>query len=84
MPDKAELREQLTDAFEGAAYPVTSPMDLIPALPNGPATAFESGEFEMTAMELNNEFSSKAQFPYQNAENLVEDILEALEDEGHV
>ena len=84
MATEDDLREQMTGAFEDAAYPVTSPMDLIPALPEGPATSFESGDFSMTAMELNNEFSGEAQFPYQDVDSLVEDILAALESDGHI
>ena len=53
MVDKEDLRQQFTEAFEGADYPVNSPMDLVPALPQGPGTTFESGDFSMTAMELN-------------------------------
>jgi len=33
MTDEAELREQLIDAFENADYPVSGPMELVPALP---------------------------------------------------
>ena len=50
MVDKAELREQFTEAFQDADYPISSPMDLVPALPSGPSTKFESGDFSMTAM----------------------------------
>jgi len=42
MADKDDLKEQMIDAFEGADYPISSPMDLVPALPNGPGTKFES------------------------------------------
>ena len=38
MVDRDELREQMMDAFEGADYPINSPMDLVPALPQGPGT----------------------------------------------
>ena len=83
MVDEAELREQLTEAFEGAEYPVSSPMDLVPALPNGPGTTFESGDFSMTVMELNAELSG-GEFPYDSVDALVEDILEELRSEGHL
>lgn len=53
-PDVEEVRQQLEDAFEGADYPVSTPMDLLPALPNGPATTFESGDWSMTVMDLQN------------------------------
>ena len=84
MVDTDELREQFTEAFEDAAYPVTSPMDLLPSLPDGPATTFESGDFSMTAMELNNEVSGAVNFPFQDVDSLVDALIEGLEDEGHI
>ncbi len=84
MADEDELREQLTDAFSGADYPVNSPMDLVPALPEGPETTFSSGDFEMTAMELNTQASGAANFPYDSVEELVDEIIEGLYDEGYL
>ncbi len=83
MVDRAELREQMIDAFEGAEYPISSPMDLVPALPDGPGTSFESGEFSMTAMELNAELSG-GEFPYESVDAFVDDVLAELEAEGHI
>lgn len=78
MADEAELREQMIDAFEGAEYPVSSPMDLLPALPNGPSTTFESDDFSMTAMELN--AKRDGEFPYESPEAFVDDIVAQLEE----
>jgi hypothetical protein len=78
MVDRDELRQQMIDAFGGADYPIASPMDLVPALPNGPSTTFESGEFSMTAMELNTKLSG-GDFPYDSAEAFVDDIVAELE-----
>ncbi|WP_338728970.1 MTH865 family protein [Haladaptatus sp. DJG-WS-42] len=83
MADKAELRQQMIDAFEGANYPISSPMDLVPALPNGPATKFESGDFSMTAMELNTKISG-GDFPYDSPEAFVDDILGKLEANDYI
>ncbi|SNZ04713.1 hypothetical protein SAMN06269185_0653 [Natronoarchaeum philippinense] len=83
MADKAELREQMIDAFEGADYPISSPMDLVPALPNGPGTRFESGDFSMTAMELNTKLSG-GDFPYDSADAFVDDVLDQLEENDHL
>ncbi|MFD1565770.1 MTH865 family protein [Haloarchaeobius amylolyticus] len=77
MADEAELREQMIDAFEDADYPVSSPMDLVPALPDGPGTKFESGDFSMTAMELNTK-TTGGDFPYDDVESLVDDLLREL------
>jgi hypothetical protein len=84
MVDKEDLREQFVEAFEGADFPVNSPMDLVPALPNGPGTTFESGDFSMTAMELNTKGGGNQEFPYENVDNLVDDIMEGLEDQGYL
>ena len=85
MVDRDDLRQQFVEAFEGADYPVTSPMDLVPALPDGPATTFESGDFSMTAMELNGQFSGgDVDFPYESVDELVDELMDGLEDEGLV
>ena len=75
---EAELRAQMLDAFEGADYPVDNQMKLVPALPNGPATKFESGDVSFTAMELAAKLGSDQEFPYDSAEELVDDIIEGL------
>lgn len=83
MADKDELREQMTDAFSGADYPINSPMDLVPALPGGPSTKFESGDFSMTAMELNTKLGG-GDFPYETPEAFVDDVLEKLEEQDEI
>ena len=77
MVDKAELREQFTEAFQDADYPISSPMDLVPALPGGPSTKFESGDFSMTAMELNTKLDGE--FPYESVDDFVDDVMASLE-----
>ncbi len=83
MADEAELRDQMTEAFEGADYPISSPMDLVPALPNGPGTKFESGDFSMTAMEMNTKLSS-GDFPYETVDAFVDDVIEDLKEQGEI
>ena len=84
MVDRDQLREQLVDAFEGAAYPVTTPMDLLPALPEGPATTFESDDFSMTAAELNSAISTDVEFPFRDAEALADAAIRRLDEAGHL
>ncbi|MFC6973735.1 MTH865 family protein [Halomicroarcula sp. GCM10025709] len=79
MADKADLREQFTEAFQDADYPISSPMDLVPALPAGPSTKFESGDFSMTAMELNTKLDGE--FPYDSVDDFVDDVMASLEDQ---
>ena len=81
--DKDDLREQFIDAFEGADYPISSPMDLVPGLPNGPSTRFESGDFSVTAMELNTKLPG-GDFPYDDVESFVDHVMRQLEEEGHI
>jgi hypothetical protein len=79
MADKeAEFREQFHDAFEGADYPVSNPMDLVPALPDGPGTRFEAGDTSFTAMELATKMSDTQDFPYDDVDTLVDDLVEGL------
>lgn len=75
-----ELREQFTRAFEGADYPVTNQMDLVPALPDGIGTRFEAGDFSMTAMELGTKLADVQNFPYDDVDALVDDLLAGLTD----
>ena len=79
MVDKADLREQFTEAFQDADYPISSPMDLVPALPSGPSTKFESGDFSMTAMELNAKLDGE--FPYETVDDFVDEVMSSLEDQ---
>lgn len=81
--DREELRQQFIDAFEGADYPISSPMDLVPALPDGPSTKFESGDFEMTAMELNTKLGG-GDFPYESVDAFVDDVMAQLEEQGYI
>jgi len=83
MADETDLREQMIEAFEGADYPISSPMDLVPALPDGPSTSFESGDFSMTAMELNTKLPG-GDFPYDDVEAFVDDVIEQLKDEDYI
>ena len=79
---EAELREQFTEAFEGADYPVSNQMDLVPALPNGPGTRFEAGDVSFTAMELAAKLGDHQDFPYDDVETMVDDVIAGLKTEG--
>ena len=84
MTTPEELRREFVAAFEDADYPVTGQMDLVPALPNGPRTSFGSGDLEFSVMELASKLGSHADFPYDDVESLVDDIMAALRDEGEL
>jgi len=80
----AELRAQFRTAFESADFPVTDQMDLVPALPNGPGTRFEAGDgaVSISAMELAAKLDGHQDFPYDSVDELVDDVMAALEAEG--
>lgn len=82
MADRADLRQQLHDTFESADYPVSDQMDLVPALPDGPATRFESDDTSFTAMEMSAKLDSHQEFPYEDVDTLVDDVMDGLEKEG--
>ena len=79
---EADLRQQFTDAFEGAEFPVANQMDLVPTLPDGPRTTFTAGDRTLSAMELATTIGGHQDFPYENVEALVDDIIKALKTEG--
>jgi hypothetical protein len=78
---EAELREQFTEAFGDAEFPVTSQMDLVPALPNGPGTTFTAGDRTLSAMELASKLGGHQEFPYEDIESLVDDVIAGLKAE---
>jgi hypothetical protein len=79
---EAELREQFTEAFEGADYPVSNQMDLVPALPSGPGTTFEAGDVSLTAMEMAAKLGDEQEFPYDDVETLVDDVIDGLQSQN--
>ena len=79
---EAELRRQFTDAFSDAEFPVTSQMDLLPTLPDGPRTTFTAGDRTLSAMELASKLGGHQDFPYEDVESLVDDVIEGLKTEG--
>ena len=77
-----ELREQFFEAFSPATYPISNQMDLVPTLPNGMSTIFESGDFSMTVIELSMRLSDKQDFPYETVEDLIEDLIDGMKEKG--
>ncbi|SMP32687.1 MTH865 family protein [Halobellus salinus] len=79
---EAELRQQFTESFSDAEFPVTSQMDLVPTLPDGPRTKFTAGDRTLSAMELAAKIGGHQDFPYDDVESLVDDVVEGLKTEG--
>ena len=78
------FREQFHEIFGKASYPVESPFDLIPHLPKGPFTSFESGSIEIPAIDLGMVYGEYQEYPYETVEDLVDDLIMALEKEGTI
>lgn len=78
----ADLRNQLAAVFGRANYPVEDPFELIPVLPDGAATTFEAGDVALGAMELGTEYAEYQEYPYENVESLVDDLMRGLRDDG--
>ncbi len=78
----AQLREELMQVFGRAEYPVSEPMELVPALPDGPGTTFEAGEVSVGVMELGSEYADYQEYPYESAAALVDDLMSGFREEG--
>jgi hypothetical protein len=79
---ETEIQQQLLDVFGRAEYPVTEPFELIPVLPDGPATTFEAGDVTLGAMELGMGYADYQEYPYSDVEELVADLMTGLRDDG--
>lgn len=81
MVDEQEVKDQLVEAVEDGDYPINGPMELLPALPNGPATRVESGDFSITAMELTTKIPQGVlEFPYETPEAFADDVVAEMRD----
>ncbi|RKS78436.1 hypothetical protein BDK61_4101 [Haloarcula quadrata] len=81
--DTAEqLRAELESVFTNAEYPVKEPMDLVPALPDGPGTTFEAGDVRVGVMDFGAEYAEYQEYPYETAEALIDDLMTGFREEG--
>jgi hypothetical protein len=81
--DEAEiLREELEAVFTSADFPVEDPMELVPVLPDGPATTFEAGDVTVGVMDLGAEYSDYQDYPYETAADLIDDLMTGFREEG--
>lgn len=79
-----ELREQFRATFSRAEFPVTDPFELIPVLPDGPATEFRSGEVAVSAIDLGMTYGEYQEYPYDSVDALVDDLIKGLKTEGEM
>lgn len=82
--DVEELRPQLVEAFERADYPVEGPMALMPALPHGPGTTFESNGVTLSVLQIQDpgsahlDVDAEPEFPYEDADSLADDLCRCV------
>lgn len=79
---EASLRRQFTETFDHAAYPLTDPFELIPLLPDGAATEFRAGPVVVPAIDLGLTYGQYQQYPYEDVDALVDDLIAGLTAEG--
>lgn len=83
MTDQAEqLREEFEAVFGNAEYPVEEPMELVSVLPDGPSTTFSAGDVSVGVMDLGAEYAEYQQYPYETAEDLIDDLMAGFREEG--
>jgi len=76
------LRSQFRRVFGEAAFPLRDPFELIPLLPDGPATEFTANGVTIPAIELGMTYGKYQSYPYESVDGLVDDLIYALEQEG--
>jgi hypothetical protein len=70
------LRTQLTELFGPEGFPVRRPTDLLPLMATGPAVVVVDEE-EVSGLELALTCGEWLSFPYESAEELVDDVVSA-------
>lgn len=79
---ETQIRNQLIEVFSNADYPIAEPFELIPALPDGAATTFEAADIELGAMDIGMGYAEYQEYPYRDAESLVDDLMQGLHDDN--
>jgi len=78
------FRKQFRTTFGEADYPLHDPFELIPVLPDGPATEFEAGGITVPAIELGMTYGIYQTYPYESVDSLVDDLIYGLRQEGEL
>lgn len=82
--DEDDLREQFTEAFEDADYPIEKRRELYPALPDGVNTKFESNGNSFGVVKLYQRTGGRGDFPYHDVESLTDDLIKGMRKEGYI
>ena len=80
MASEEEIRRQLIDAYEGVddIHQVNDLAEIVIALRDGIKTEFSSGEFSITAMELDIQTDEYRDPPYYDVHSLLDDTIRGL------
>ncbi|WP_253736818.1 MTH865 family protein [Halohasta salina] len=81
---ESALRRQFTETFEQAEYPLSDPFSLIPLLPEGAATEFRAGPVVVPAIDLGLRYGDYQQYPYEEVDALVDDLIAGLKAEDEL
>jgi len=79
---EAALREQFETTFGQATFPLCDPFELIPVLPDGPATEFVAEGITVPAIDLGLVYGKYQSYPYESVTPLVDDLIYGLKQEG--
>lgn len=78
-----EFRRQFREVFGKADFPLSSPFKLIPLL-EGPFHYFEAGGVEIPAIDLGMVYGDYQDWPYEDVDSLVDDLISGLKEEGTI
>lgn len=81
MGVESELRAEFREALADVEPPINDRIELLAALPDGVTTRFEAEGFSMSVAELATTLNKYQDFPYKSVQELVDDVIEALEQE---
>lgn len=74
MSVRETIKEQIIDALQGAAFPISSPETLLAAFPDGANTTCKADGIEITAGEAGKLLKAD-DFPFNSAEDVAETIV---------
>jgi hypothetical protein len=75
MSIKDEIHSQIEGALKGAKFPISSPEELLAAMPNGAATKCKAGDVELTAGDAGKVLRAE-DFPFKSAKQVADVIVQ--------
>lgn len=78
------LKEELESVFIDDYFPIESPFELIPMLPNGKQTTFTLGRKEIPASKLGMKYDHYQEYPYETPNELINDIIKSIRENADI